>query len=76
MREESSISVQSRLIYLLIGIGHEDNFDKYEDDEVSAYGVEYDYGSAMHYSEYAFSVDDEHKTIIPYVSCCGCGGLP
>lgn len=35
--------------------GHEHNFNKYNDSVVTSYGVEYDYGSIMHYSGKAFS---------------------
>lgn len=35
--------------------GHEHNFDKYDESEVTDFGVAYDYGSIMHYSRTAFS---------------------
>ncbi|KAK9302728.1 hypothetical protein QLX08_005348 [Tetragonisca angustula] len=44
--------------------GKEHNFNKYDNDTVTDYGISYDYGSVMHYSSYAFSKNDE-PTIIP-----------
>lgn len=38
-----------------IKAGREHNFKKYDADEVTDFGVEYDYGSVMHYSALAFS---------------------
>ena len=35
--------------------GTESNFNKYEANRITDYGVSYDYGSVMHYSAYAFS---------------------
>lgn len=35
--------------------GREHNFNKYADDVVSDFGIEYDYASVMHYSALAFS---------------------
>ncbi|KAK2718961.1 hypothetical protein QYM36_006092 [Artemia franciscana] len=35
------------------------NFDKYEEDRITAFGQPYDWGSVMHYSEYAFSNNGE-----------------
>uniref|UniRef100_A0AAG5CP19 Metalloendopeptidase n=1 Tax=Anopheles atroparvus TaxID=41427 RepID=A0AAG5CP19_ANOAO len=37
--------------------GTETNFDKAKKDSTNSFGVEYDYGSIMHYSENAFSVN-------------------
>ncbi len=34
---------------------------------VSSFGVGYDYGSALHYSRFAFSVN-RNETIVPIVS--------
>ena len=34
---------------------HKHNFNKYEASQVTSYGIGYDYGSIMHYSEKAFS---------------------
>jgi hypothetical protein len=39
--------------------GHEFNFNKYNESEVTSFGIEYDYGSVMHYSGKAFSKNDE-----------------
>ncbi|XP_053959482.1 seminal metalloprotease 1-like [Anastrepha ludens] len=44
--------------------GMEFNFEKYDEDYIDDYDEEYDYGSVLHYGEYAFSVNGE-KTIIP-----------
>ncbi|KAK3855493.1 hypothetical protein Pcinc_038108 [Petrolisthes cinctipes] len=43
--------------------GAEHNFDKYSNTVVGAFGENYDYGSVMHYSAYAFS-DNGQKTIV------------
>ncbi|KAM7352649.1 seminal metalloprotease 1-like [Cochliomyia hominivorax] len=40
------------------------NFDKYNETTVDDFDEEYDYGSVLHYSAYAFSVNGE-MTIIP-----------
>jgi hypothetical protein len=53
-----------RIIWENIQSGTEGNFNKYEADRISQYGVEYDYGSVMHYSATAFSVNGE-DTIVP-----------
>lgn len=39
--------------------GREHNFDKYDNETVTDYGVLYDYGSVMHYSAKAFSKNGE-----------------
>ncbi|XP_055527782.1 zinc metalloproteinase nas-4-like [Wyeomyia smithii] len=44
--------------------GAEHNFEKYASTEVSHFDTEYDYGSVLHYSATAFSLDFE-PTIIP-----------
>ena len=44
--------------------GTENNFNTYGFDVITNYGVEYDYGSCMHYSSTAFSIDGS-QTIIP-----------
>ncbi|XP_065091620.1 low choriolytic enzyme-like [Ochlerotatus camptorhynchus] len=48
-----------RILWENIESGHEHNFDKYNDTVVTSYGVEYDYGSVMHYSGKAFSKNKE-----------------
>ncbi|XP_065560955.1 zinc metalloproteinase nas-7-like [Artemia franciscana] len=35
------------------------NFNKYDEDRITAFGQPYDWGSVMHYSEYAFSNNGE-----------------
>lgn len=47
------------------GLAH--NFNKYEDNYVNNFGVEYDYSSVMHYGPTAFSINDL-PTIVPRVS--------
>ncbi|XP_033220934.1 astacin-like [Belonocnema kinseyi] len=44
--------------------GRAHNFKKFDNDTVTEFGVEYDYGSVMHYSAFAFSKNDE-PTIEP-----------
>lgn len=46
--------------------GAESNFKKAEPQHTNDYGVPYDYNSVMHYSEYAFS-KNQQKTIEPKV---------
>jgi hypothetical protein len=47
--------------------GTEGNFQKYDASQITSFGVLYDYGSIMHYDEYAFS-KNKQKTIQPTVS--------
>lgn len=44
--------------------GKEGNFNLYDETVVTDFGIRYDYGSVLHYSQYAFSKNGE-KTIIP-----------
>ncbi|XP_014370605.2 seminal metalloprotease 1 [Papilio machaon] len=53
-----------QIIWENIKSGTEHNFAKYNNDTVTDFGVEYDYGSVMHYPENAFSKNG-NKTIIP-----------
>jgi hypothetical protein len=46
--------------------GREHNFRKYNEGTVTSFGVEYDYGSIMHYSAHAFSWNGK-PTITPLV---------
>lgn len=45
--------------------GTEHNFNKYDKDFVSDFGITYDYNSVMHYSKFGFSIDGESPTIVP-----------
>ena len=47
--------------------GYYSNFFKYTEEEVTGFGVDYDYDSAMHYSRTGFSINGE-DTITPLVS--------
>ncbi|KAF5304288.1 hypothetical protein FQR65_LT07980 [Abscondita terminalis] len=40
------------------------NFNKYDANTITNFGVKYDYGSVMHYDAYAFSIGAGKKTII------------
>ena len=44
--------------------GTQNNFVKYSENVITNYGVDYDYGSVMHYPAVAFSIDGS-ATIIP-----------
>ena len=55
-----------KILWENIESGHEQNFNKYEASKVTSYGIEYDYGSVMHYSEKAFSKNNQ-STIEPLV---------
>jgi hypothetical protein len=58
------------IVFDKIQEGTVNNFVKYETNTISNYGVEYDYGSAMHYPTVAFSTDGS-PTIIPKKSLNG-----
>ena len=47
--------------------GMELNFNKYDADYITNFGVPYDYDSVMHYGPYAFSRNG-NRTITPTVS--------
>ncbi|KAL0850275.1 hypothetical protein ABMA28_012115 [Loxostege sticticalis] len=53
-----------KIVWENIKAGTEHNFAKYTNDTVTDFGVSYDYGSVMHYSDTAFSKNG-NKTIIP-----------
>lgn len=44
------------------------NFEWYGYDEITHFGVPYDYGSVMHYPRVSFSIDDS-ETIVPIKVC-------
>ncbi|XP_055600592.1 blastula protease 10-like [Uranotaenia lowii] len=46
-------------------VGTENNFRRYTEDVVGGFGVDYDYGSVMHYGRTAFSKNGE-DTIVPH----------
>ncbi|XP_026333154.1 zinc metalloproteinase nas-4 [Hyposmocoma kahamanoa] len=52
--------------YNNIRSGSENNFQKADPKTADGFGVAYDYNSVMHYSEYAFSRNNQ-KTIVPKV---------
>lgn len=52
-----------RIAYENIQSGTENNFNTYGADVISNLGVEYDYGSVMHYSKTSFSVNGEDTII-------------
>lgn len=45
--------------------GTENNFGKYGADVITNFGVEYDYGSVMHYGAYGFAINSSLPTIVP-----------
>ncbi|XP_055603801.1 seminal metalloprotease 1-like [Uranotaenia lowii] len=53
-----------KIIWKNIKPGHERNFNKYSEQVVSSFGVEYDFDSVMHYGSKAFS-KNRWPTIIP-----------
>ena len=52
------------IVWANIQAGTENNFNTYPATQISQFGVEYDYGSVMHYPKTAFSVNGQ-ATIIP-----------
>lgn len=58
------------IVWEKIQAGTENNFVRYEESVISSYGVEYDYGSVMHYPTVAFSIDGS-PTIVPKRSLNG-----
>jgi hypothetical protein len=48
-----------KIVWENIEPNHEHNFNKYNESVVTSYGVDYDYGSVMHYSAKAFSKNGE-----------------
>lgn len=52
-----------KILWENISDGHESNFNKYDESEVTDYGVPYDYQSIMHYSGKAFSKNG-NETIV------------
>jgi hypothetical protein len=53
-----------QVVWEKIRPGTENNFNKYGWNKISDFGVEYDYGSVMHYGRTGFSIDGS-DTIIP-----------
>ena len=43
-----------------IQLGSENNFERYDGEHIMNFGVEYDYGSVMHYSSTAFSANGKN----------------
>lgn len=52
-----------RIVWDKIQSGTEGNFNKYESNVINQFGVEYDYGSVMHYSRTAFTIDGSDTII-------------
>jgi len=46
--------------------GHEHNFNKYTDQQITLLGTPYNYGSVLHYSAYAWAIDPTVRTIIAH----------
>lgn len=49
-----------------IRYGTESNFEKVPVGTTTGYGISYDYGSILHYSQYSFSINGK-PTIVPKV---------
>lgn len=64
MQSDSHRDDYVEIRYEHIQSGTENNFNKYDDQTVDDFDQEYDYGSVLHYSAYAFSKDGE-ITIFP-----------
>lgn len=58
------------VLYENIRLGKESNFDKASDGTTTGFGVPYDYGSVMHYSRYAFSINGK-PTLVTKVTMDG-----
>lgn len=50
-----------------IQAGYENNFSKHAADVVTNFGIEYDFGSVMHYGAYGFAIDPALPTIVPNI---------
>lgn len=64
MQSSSERDEHVQIVWENIESGKENNFIKREDTVITNFGEQYDYGSVMHYSARAFSVNGEY-TIIP-----------
>ena len=65
-RERGGRERETDFYYVFVS-GHSGNFDKVSKDTSDAFGVGYDYGSVMHYSSNAFSLNGQ-PTIVAKVS--------
>lgn len=70
MQSDSKRDEYIKIIEDNILINHTHNFRKYSKDFITQYGIEYDYGSVMHYPSTAFSKDGK-PTIVPLKSLNG-----
>jgi Astacin (Peptidase family M12A) len=64
MHSATELDEYVEIVFDKIQEGTQNNFVKYDSNVISNYGVEYDYGSVMHYPTVAFSIDGS-PTIIP-----------
>lgn len=64
--ENCKSCTKSSLMSIHFPTGKEHNFRKYNEATVTNFGVQYDYGSIMHYSAHAFSKNGK-PTITPLV---------
>lgn len=53
-----------KIVFENIQNGTQHNFNTYDASTISQYGIQYDYGSVMHYSKTAFSINGS-DTIVP-----------